>query len=301
MKVTVASTQMACSWEIAANIGRAERLVRESARAGAQIILLQELFETPYFCIDVQEQHFGLAHALEESATIKRFQAVAHELEVVLPISFFEHAGLAYYNAVAIIDADGRIAGHYRKSHIPQFPAYEEKYYFSPGDTGFMAVDTRYGRIGVAICWDQWFPEAARAMVLQGAEILFYPTAIGSELYSPELDSKDHWQTVMRGHSAANVVPVVASNRVGKESSGELGMEFYGSSFITDCTGAMLATADRSSEGFLTATLDLDSSREYRRTWGVFRDRRPDLYGALLTLDGKHRLDGKHATSGRAT
>jgi len=295
MKVTVASTQMACSWDIAANIGRAERLVRESARAGAQIILLQELFETPYFCIDVQEQHFGLAHALEESATIKRFQAVARELEVVLPISFFEHAGLAYYNAVAIIDADGRIAGHYRKSHIPQFPAYEEKYYFSPGDTGFLAVDTRYGRIGVAICWDQWFPEAARAMVLQGAEILFYPTAIGSELNAPELDSKDHWQTVMRGHSAANVVPVVASNRVGKESSGDLGMEFYGSSFITDCTGAMLATADRSSEGFLTATLDLDSSREYRRTWGVFRDRRPDLYGALLTLDGKH------ATPGRAT
>ncbi|MSQ98252.1 MAG: N-carbamoylputrescine amidase [Xanthomonadales bacterium] len=301
MNVTVASTQMACSWDIAANIDRAERLVRESARAGAQIILLQELFETPYFCIDVQEQHFGLAHALQESATIKRFQAVARELEVVLPVSFFEHAGLAYYNAVAIIDADGRIAGHYRKSHIPQFPVYEEKYYFSPGDTGFLAVDTRYGRIGVAVCWDQWFPEAARAMVLQGAEILFYPTAIGSELYSPELDSKDHWQTVMRGHAAANVVPVVASNRVGKESSGELGMEFYGSSFITDCTGAMLATADRSSEGFLTATLDLDSSREYRRSWGVFRDHRPDLYGALLTLDGKHGFDGKHATSGRVT
>lgn len=293
MNVTVASTQMACSWDIAANIGRAERLVRESARAGAQIILLQELFETPYFCIDVQEQHFGLAHALEESATIKRFQAVARELKVVLPVSFFEHAGLAYYNAVAIIDADGRIAGHYRKSHIPQFPAYEEKYYFSPGDTGFLAVDTRYGRIGVAICWDQWFPEAARAMVLQGAEILFYPTAIGSEVNLPDLDSKDHWQTVMRGHSAANIVPVVASNRIGKESSGDLGMEFYGSSFITDCTGALLATADRSSEGFLTATLNLDSCREYRRTWGVFRDRRPDLYGALLTLDGKHAASGR--------
>jgi N-carbamoylputrescine amidase len=212
---------------------------------------------------------------------------VARELEVVLPISFFEHAGLAYYNSVAIIDADGRIAGHYRKSHIPQFPAYEEKYYFSPGDTGFLAVATRYGKIGVAICWDQWFPEAARVMVLQGAEVLLYPTAIGSEVYKPFLDSKDHWQTAMRGHSAANVVPVVASNRIGKESSGELGMEFYGSSFITDCTGAMLATADRSSEGFLTATLDLDASREYRQTWGVFRDRRPDLYGPLLTLDGK--------------
>jgi N-carbamoylputrescine amidase len=281
---------MACNWDIEANIDQAEALVRSAAAEGAQIILLQELFETPYFCIDVQEKHFELAHTLEESLTIKRFQAVARELEVVLPISFFERAGLAFYNSVAIIDADGSVVGHYRKSHIPQFPAYEEKYYFSPGDTGFLAVDTRYGKIGVAICWDQWFPEAARAMVLQGAEILFYPTAIGSEIYSPDLDSKDHWQTVMRGHAAANVVPVVASNRIGQERSGEIEMEFYGSSFITDCTGAMLKTADRNGAGVLTATLDLTQSRNYRRDWGVFRDRRPDLYGSLLTLDGQRRV-----------
>jgi N-carbamoylputrescine amidase len=290
MKVTVACTQMACSWDTNANIARAEALVREAAEKGAQIILIQELFETPYFCIDVQEKHFDLANTIEESTTIKYFQSVAKELAVVLPISFFEKAGTSFFNSVAIIDADGSIVGHYRKSHIPQFPAYEEKYYFSPGDTGFLAVDTRYGRIGVAICWDQWFPEAARAMVLKGAEILFYPTAIGSEIYSPELDSKDHWQTVMRGHAAANVVPVVASNRIGKESSGDIEMEFYGSSFITDCTGKMLETADRHSQGVLIATLDIQESREYRRSWGVFRDRRADLYAPLLTLDGEHTV-----------
>ncbi len=287
MKVTVACTQMACSWDIAANIDRAEALVRQAADAGANIVLLQELFETPYFCIDVQDRHFDLAHTLEESTTIKRFQALARERELVLPVSFFERAGRVFYNSVAIIDADGSIVGHYRKSHIPQFPAYEEKYYFSPGDTGFLAVDTRYGCIGVAICWDQWFPEAARAMVLKGAEILFYPTAIGSEIHAPELDSKDHWQTAMRGHAAANVVPVVASNRIGREQSGEIEMEFYGSSFITDWTGALIESADRSSECVLTATLDLEAAAEYRRSWGVFRDRRPDLYGSLLTLDGQ--------------
>jgi N-carbamoylputrescine amidase len=290
MDVTVACTQMSCSWDIAANIERAEALVHRAADAGAQIILLQELFETPYFCIDVQEKHFDLAHTLEESGTVKRFRALAQARELVLPISFFERAGQAFYNSVAIIDADGRIAGHYRKSHIPQFPAYEEKYYFSPGDTGFAAVDTRYGCIGVAICWDQWFPEAARAMVLMGAEILFYPTAIGSEIYAPELDSKDHWQTVMCGHAAANVVPVVASNRIGRESSGEMEMEFYGSSLIASHTGAILKSADRGSEDVLTATLDLEDSRRYRQSWGVFRDRRPDLYGSLLTLDGRHEL-----------
>jgi len=292
MKVTVACTQMACSWDIEANIDRAEALVRSAADAGAQIILIQELFETPYFCIDVQEKHFALAHTLEDSQTVRRFRTLARELELVLPVSFFERAGTAFFNSVAIIDADGGIAGHYRKSHIPQFPAYEEKYYFSPGDTGFLAVNTRHGCIGVAICWDQWFPEAARAMVLRGAEMLLYPTAIGSEIYMPELDSKDHWQTVMRGHAAANVVPVVASNRIGRETSGEIEMEFYGSSFITDCTGTLLAEADRSSEGFLTAEIDLDASRQYRNTWGVFRDRRTDLYGPLLTLDGKHPAPG---------
>jgi len=292
MKVTVACTQMACTWDTEANINRAEALVRRAAADGAQIILLQELFETPYFCIDSQERHFDLARPLEGHPTVGRFQAIARELGVVLPVSFFERAGAAHYNAVAIIDADGSIAGHYRKSHIPQFPAYEEKYYFSPGDTGFLAVDTRFGRIGVAICWDQWFPEAARAMVLKGAELLLYPTAIGSEIYQPELDSKDHWQTVMRGHAAANVVPLIASNRIGREQSGSVEMEFYGSSFIANHTGGIVESADRSSETVLIATLDLEESRQYRHSWGVFRDRRPDLYGPLLTLDG----DNSHSS-----
>ncbi len=287
MQVSVACTQMHCSWELEANVARAEALVHQAADAGAQIILLQELFETPYFCIDEQNKHFDLAHPIDEQPTLQRMQKIARERELVLPVSFFERAGPAYYNAVAIIDADGSIAGHYRKSHIPDFPAYEEKFYFSPGDTGFQAVDTRYARIGVGICWDQWFPEAARAMVLKGAELLFYPTAIGSEIQTPDLDSKDHWQTVMRGHAAANIVPVIASNRIGKESSDAVEMEFYGSSFITDHTGAIAKSADRTTECVLTATIDLEEVRLYRRSWGVFRDRRPDLYGSLLTLDGK--------------
>lgn len=288
MKVTVACTQMACTWDTESNLQRAESLVRRAAAGGAQIVLLQELFETPYFCIDSQERHFDLARPLAGHRVIERFRAVAKELGVVLPVSFYERAGQAFFNSVAIIDADGSIVGHYRKSHIPEFPAYEEKYYFSPGDTGFIAVDTRFGRIGVAICWDQWFPEAARAMVLQGAELLLYPTAIGSEIYQPELDSMTHWQTVMRGHAAANVVPVMASNRIGRESSGSVEMEFYGSSFIANHTGGIIESADRCSESVLVATLDLDESRQYRDSWGVFRDRRPDLYGSLLTLDGKN-------------
>ena len=293
MKVTVASTQMACSWDIEANIEKAEQLVRRAAQEGAQIILLQELFETPYFCIDRQEQHFGLARSLKEQTTVQRFQAVAEELEVVIPVSFFEKSGPAFFNSVAIVDADGRIAGHYRKSHIPQFPVYEEKYYFSPGDTGFLASDTRYGRIGVGICWDQWFPEAARAMVLKGAEILLYPTAIGSEVYDPDLDSKDHWQTVMRGHAAANVVPVLASNRIGLEKSGSLEMEFYGSSFISNHVGEVIESADRVSEGMIVAALDLEESRKYRKSWGVFQDRRPDLYGDLLKPQGDSLAAGE--------
>ncbi len=292
MKVTVACTQMACSWDLDANIAKAEQLVRSAAQEGAQIILLQELFETPYFCIDRQEQHFGLARSLEEQTTVQRFQAVAEELGVVIPVSFFEKSGQAFFNSVAIVDADGRVAGHYRKSHIPQFPAYEEKYYFSPGDTGFLASDTRYGRIGVGICWDQWFPEAARAMVLKGAELLLYPTAIGSEVYDPDLDSKDHWQTVMRGHAAANVVPVLASNRVGLEKSGSLEMEFYGSSFISNHVGEIIASADRVSEGMIMAVLDLEESGKYRKSWGVFADRRPDLYGDLLAGPGESPAAG---------
>jgi N-carbamoylputrescine amidase len=293
MQVTVAATQMACSWDIEANLQRAEGLVRKAAGSGANIVLLQELFETPYFCIDQQEKHFDLARPLEDNPLLQRFASLAKELGVVLPVSFFERAGRTHYNAVAIYDADGSLAGHYRKSHIPQFPVYEEKYYFSPGDTGFKAIDTAFGRIGVAICWDQWFPEAARAMVLQGAELLFYPTAIGSEVYQPDLDSKDHWQMTMRGHAAANIVPVLASNRIGAESSGDLEMDFYGSSFIAGPTGEMKQEADRKTESVLTETFDLDEIRKFRRSWGVFRDRRPDLYTPLLSLDGSHAVASK--------
>ncbi|MEM1021201.1 MAG: N-carbamoylputrescine amidase, partial [Pseudomonadota bacterium] len=284
---TVACTQMACSWDAAETLSRAEALVHQAADQGAQIILLQELFETPYFCIDEQNRHFDLAHRLEDQPTIKRMQALAKERALVLPVSFFEKAGLAFYNSIAVIDADGSIVGHYRKSHIPDFPAYEEKFYFSPGDTGFKAIDTRYGRIGVGICWDQWFPEAARAMALKGAELLFYPTAIGSEVVDPDLDSKDHWQMVMRGHAAANIMPVIASNRIGIERSDSgVEMEFYGSSFIANQVGALVQSADRETESVLTYSFNLDEIRRQRRDWGVFRDRRPDLYGTLLTLDG---------------
>jgi N-carbamoylputrescine amidase len=290
MPVTVAATQMRCSWEIAANIDRAQSLIERAADDGAQIILLQELFETPYFCIDEREKHFDLAHSLEQQPTIERLQAIAREREIVLPISFFESAGQAFYNSIAVVDADGSVVGHYRKTHIPDAPGYQEKFYFSPGDTGFQTIQTRYARIGVAICWDQWFPEAARAMVLQGAELLLYPTAIGSEIATPELDSKDHWQTVMRGHAAANIVPVIASNRIGTEKSGDLEMTFYGSSFITDHRGAIVESADRTSETLLTADFDLEEIGKYRRAWGIFRDRRPETYRSLLSLDGQHTV-----------
>lgn len=292
MEVTVAATQMACTWDTEDNIERAEKLVHQAADAGAQVILLQELFETPYFCIDEQSRHFDLAHTLEEQPTVKRMQAVAKDRGVVLPVSFFEKSGLVHYNSIVIIDVDGSVVGHYRKSHIPDFPLYEEKFYFSPGDTGFRVFPTRFGRIGVAICWDQWFPEAARAMTLLGAEMLLYPTAIGSERDKPEFDSKDHWQMVMRGHAAANILPVIASNRIGEESSGDNSMEFYGSSFIANEVGAMVSEADRDSEAVLTHTFDLAKIAEYRREWGVFRDRRPDLYRPLLTLDGRQAASG---------
>lgn len=292
MEVTVAATQMACSWDTDANVKRAEQLVNKAADSGAQIILLQELFETPYFCIDQQSRHFDLARTLDEQATVKRMQQIAKERGVVLPVSFFEKSGPVHYNSIAIIDADGSIVGHYRKSHIPDFPLYEEKFYFSPGDTGFRTFQTRYGCVGVAICWDQWFPEAARAMTLMGAEMLLYPTAIGSELNKPEFDSKDHWQMVMRGHAAANILPVIASNRIGTETSGDLSLEFYGSSFISDHVGEKVCGADRDSEAVLTHTFDLAAIAEYRREWGVFRDRRPDLYRSLLTLDGEHVVAG---------
>ena len=286
MKVNVSCTQMHCDWDIQDNIQCAEKLILQAADQGAQIILLQELFETPYFPIDQQAKHFDLASVLDDQTTIKKMRKIAQKMKVVLPISFFERSGQVYYNSVVIIDADGEIVGHYRKSHIPQFPGYEEKFYFSPGDTGFKAIQTRYGCLGVGICWDQWFPEAARIMALKGAEILLYPTAIGSEIFSPDLDSKDHWQSVMRGHAAANIVPVISSNRIGKEVSGTNEIEFYGSSFICDHKGKIIKSADKTSESVLTHTFDLNEIRDYRRSWGVFRDRRTSLYRSLLLHDG---------------
>ena len=285
-QVTVAATQRACSWDREANIAGAERLVREAARRGANVILLQELFETPYFCKDHLAKYFELAHPVDGHPTIERFARIARELGVVLPLSVFERAHNAYYNSLVMVDADGKVLGVYRKSHIPEGPGYHEKYYFSPGDTGFRVWNTRFGNLGVAVCWDQWFPESARAMALQGAEILFYPTAIGSEPHDSSIDSKDHWQRTMQGHAAANVMPLVASNRIGVEQGEKFAMTFYGSSFIADHTGAMVVTADRSTEQVLTASFDLDAIRAYRHAWGVFRDRRPDLYYPLMTLDG---------------
>lgn len=294
-EVTLAATQMACTWDVAGNITKAEALVREAARQGADIILIQELFETPYFCQDQIHDFFDLARPFEDNPLIAHFARLAAELGVVLPISYFERAGQAFFNSIAIADADGAVLGNYRKSHIPDGPGYTEKFYFSPGDTGFQVWDTRYGRIGVGICWDQWFPECARSMALMGAEILLYPTAIGSEPHDPTLDSAAHWQRVMQGHAGANLVPLVASNRVGTEP-GKRGtsITFYGSSFIADPTGAKVVEADRASEGVLLATFDLDATAHLRRSWGVFRDRRPELYDPVLSLDGAN----PHAASG---
>lgn len=286
--VTVAATQMACTWDIPGNIARAESLIRKAAAEGAQIVLIQELFEAPYFCQDQIGDFFDMAKPFENNPLIAHFSRLAAELDVVLPISFFEKAGQTYFNSVAIVDADGTVLGLYRKSHIPDGPGYTEKYYFSPGDTGFRVWQTKHARIGVGICWDQWFPEAPRAMALQGAELLFYPTAIGSEPQDPTIDSAAHWQRVMQGHAAANIMPVIASNRIGTEP-GRKGTEltFYGSSFIADQTGNKVAEADRTSEAILTATFDLDGIARQRSNWGLFRDRRPELYTPLLTMDGR--------------
>ncbi len=291
--VTVAATQMACGADPAANIARAEALIRKAAAAGAQVILIQELFETPYFCQDEIHEYFGLAKPIAENTAIAHFAKVARELGVVLPISVFERAGQSFFNSIMIIDADGSKLGIYRKSHIPDGPGYSEKFYFSPGDTGFKVWDTRFGRIGVGICWDQWFPETARAMALMGAELLLFPTAIGSEPQDASLDSRDHWQRTMQGHAAANLTPLIASNRIGTELGRQgTALTFYGSSFIAAHTGAKVAEANRTDEGVLTATFDLDAIAHIRASWGVFRDRRPELYGALMTLDGQHKHRG---------
>lgn len=281
-KVVVAATQMSCTWDREATLAKAEKLVREAAAKGANIILLQELFETPYFCQRHDFEYMDLATTPEENPAVKRFQKVAKELDVVIPVSFFERAGNAAFNSIAIIDADGTVLGKYRKTHIPDGMPYAEKFFFTPGDTGFKVWKTKYATIGVGICWDQWFPEAARCMALLGAEILFYPTAIGSEPVL-QTDSKPHWQRCMQGHAAANIMPVVASNRIGHEVQKDSEMTFYGSSFIADETGGLVAEADRETEGVITAEYDLDAIAQKRREWGVFRDRRPEMYGTLLT------------------
>jgi len=281
-KVTLAATQMSCSWDAAATLEKAERLVREAAAQGANIILLQELFETPYFCQKENYDYLNLAKPPAENPAVNRFQKIARELSVVLPISFFEAKGNTTFNSIAVIDADGSVLGIYRKTHIPDGPCYEEKFYFTPGDTGFKVWNTRYAKIGIGICWDQWFPESARCMALLGAELLLYPTAIGSEPVLP-IDSQPHWQRTMQGHSAANIMPLAASNRVGAETEGDSSMTFYGSSFITEPTGGIAAQMNRTEEGIITADFDLDEIAALRRSWGVFRDRRPEMYQPLLT------------------
>ena len=286
-RVTVGAAQMACTWDRDANIARAEKLVREAASRGAGIILLQELFETPYFCQKEKPEYFELASSLEENPAVRHFSKVAAELNVVMPISFFEVSHNAHYNTAAVIDADGTVLGAYRKTHIPDGPGYEEKFYFNPGDTGFKVWKTRYAAIGVGVCWDQWFPESARAMALMGAEILFFPTAIGSEPHDGSIDSRDHWQRVMQGHAAANLTPLVAANRVGREVIDDSEITFYGSSFIADQEGRKVAEAGRDEETVLTASFDLEAVRLQRNAWGLFRDRRPEMYRPILTLDGQ--------------
>lgn len=286
-KVTLAATQMSVGRDRAESLAKAEAFIRRAAGEGANIILVQELFETPYFCQDQRPEYFELARPVEGNEGLAKFQSVARELQVVLPFSFFERANQAYFNSVAMVDADGTYLGLYRKTHIPDGPGYQEKYYFNPGDTGFRVWDTKFGKVGVGICWDQWFPETARCLVLGGAEILLYPTAIGTEPQYPEWDSRDHWQRVMQGHAAANMVPLVAANRIGTERAKGSEMTFYGSSFIADESGKKVAEANRADEAVLTHTFDLDAIRNLRAQWGFFRDRRPEHYGAMVTVDGK--------------
>ena len=286
-QVTVAATQMACDWDRDRNVAQAEALVREAAGRGAMVVLLQELFESPYFCKDQSARHFGLAQPIEGHPLVARMSRLASELGVVLPVSFFERANNAYFNSMAMIDADGRVLGLYRKSHIPHGAGYPEKFYFNPGDTGFRVWQTQAGCLGVGICWDQWFPEAARVMVLMGAEVLLFPTAIGSEPERPDYDSSGHWQRAMQGHAAANMVPVVASNRVGRENGESCSLEFYGSSFVTDGVGEIVGQAPREGGAVVTASFDLDELASARAAWGLFRDRRPDLYVPILSVDGE--------------
>ena len=274
---TIAVLQCGLAGPKEKNVERVETLVREAAARGAQVVLPPELFETPYFPQTEDEHAFDFASPADGHPTLQAMSTLASELEVVIPVSFFERAGQSYYNSVAVIDADGRSLGVYRKSHIPDGPGYEEKFYFRPGRTGFSAWNTRYGRFGIGICWDQWFPEAARAMALAGAEALLYPTAIGSEPEAPEDDTQAPWRRAMVGHAVANAMPVAAANRIGQERD----LEFYGSSFVCDQRGDLQAELGRVEEGVAIASFDRGSLRRYRANWGFFRDRRPELYGRL--------------------
>ena len=277
--VMVAAVQFSMTDNEADNIAKAVNLIKKAAKKGANVILLPELFATPYFCKVKNAAYFAYAKSAVNHPMILKMQELAKELSVVLPISFFEHAGGdMYYNSLVMIDADGKELGLYRKCHIPRGPGYEENFYFTPGNLGFRVFKTRFGILGCGICWDQWFPEAARAMTLLGAQILFYPTAIGSEPKYPDYDSKPHWQRVMQGHAAANMVPIVAANRVGVEIDEEVRARFYGSSFITDNTGGIITQAGRDTEEILFSTIDIDTIIPARDWWGLFRDRRVDLY-----------------------
>lgn len=284
-KVKTAAVQMRCEKQVQDNIAHAEKLVRKAAAEGAQIILLPELFERPYFCQERRYEYYQYAKPVMENEAVCRFRQVARELSVVLPVSFYERDRNLLFNSVAVLDADGSILGIYRKTHIPDDHYYQEKFYFTPGDTGFRVFETRYGTIGVGICWDQWFPETARFMAVKGAELLYYPTAIGSEPIL-SVDSMPHWRRVMQGHAAANLMPVIAANRIGTETvepcpengNQKSALRFYGSSFITDGTGEIAVSMDRDSEGVIASEFDLDELMEERLSWGLFRDRRPEVY-----------------------
>src|SRR5689334_4997005 len=281
-KITLAVLQTALSDDAAKNISRVSDLVRQAAAKGADVILPSELFEGHYFCKTQDEKHFTRAHAWRSDPGVIAMAKLAKELGVVIPVSIFEKAGPAYYNSMVMVDADGSALGVYRKSHIPDGPGYQEKYYFRPGDTGFRAWKTKHGVIGVGICWDQWYPEAARAMVLQGAELLLYPTAIGSEPYDLTLDTHKQWQRAMQGHAVANAVPVVAANRVGREENDGASQTYYGHSFMADHVGEIVASFGAKEEGVLIGSFDLAAIERYRAEWGFFRDRRTDLYAKSL-------------------
>ena len=289
--VTIAAVQMQCSISVSENIEKADAMVRRAAQQGSQVILLPELFERPYFCQERRYEYYAFAKPVLENDAVRHFLSVAKELEVVIPVSFYEKDGCTLYNSVAMVDADGSLMGVYRKTHIPDDHYYQEKFYFTPGNTGFRVWDTRYGKIGVGICWDQWFPETARCLALAGAEMILYPTAIGSE---PILncDSMEHWRRCMQGHAGSNLLPVVAANRIGLETvlpdpangGQSSSLCFYGSSFITDETGALVASASRDNEEILTASFDLDEVQDNRMSWGIFRDRRPHCYEKMTRI-----------------